>query len=202
MAGNKRLLQMWQHISVHCAMAFNYQTVTLPDYDHIADDSGPYGHSGRAAQSAMPSCVHAVNNEINQRVAQQCVEGNLALESMAAQVGHAAYVLQPLHASLPWRRDIRTRINSQPYQCQTETISLIGLACATISCDGFGDNDFRESFRILPELGFRYIEFNAWYPSAITPAKMVDLKQRCAARGILPACIHGDELRRATAPRN
>ncbi len=67
---------------------------------------------------------------------------------------------------------------------------LIGLACATISCDGFGDNDFRESFRILPQIGFRYIEFNAWYPSAITPAKMVDLKQRCAAAGLLPACIH------------
>jgi sugar phosphate isomerase/epimerase len=68
---------------------------------------------------------------------------------------------------------------------------MIGLACATISCDGFDDNDFRESFRIMPDVGFRYIEFNAWYPSAITPAKMRDLKQRCADRKILPACMHG-----------
>jgi sugar phosphate isomerase/epimerase len=68
---------------------------------------------------------------------------------------------------------------------------MIGLACATISCDGFEDNDFRESFRIMPEVGYRYIEFNAWYPSAVTPAKMRELKQRCAERNILPACIHG-----------
>lgn len=68
---------------------------------------------------------------------------------------------------------------------------MIGLACATISCDGFDDNDFRASFRIMPEVGFRYIEFNAWYPSAVTPAKMRDLKQRCAQHGMLPACLHG-----------
>jgi sugar phosphate isomerase/epimerase len=68
---------------------------------------------------------------------------------------------------------------------------MIGLACATISCDGFEDNDFRESFRIMPEVGFNYIELNAWYPSSITPQKMRDLKQRCADRQILPACIHG-----------
>ncbi len=68
---------------------------------------------------------------------------------------------------------------------------MIGLACATISCDGFDDKDFRASFRIMPDLGYRYIEFNAWYPSAITPAKMYDLKERCAERSIWPACIHG-----------
>jgi sugar phosphate isomerase/epimerase len=68
---------------------------------------------------------------------------------------------------------------------------MIGLACATISCDGFDDNDFRNSFRIMPDVGFKYIEFNAWYPSDITPAKMRDLKARCAVRNIRPACIHG-----------
>jgi hypothetical protein len=39
--------------------------------------------------------------------------------------------------------------------------TMIGLACATISCDGFDDNDFRNSFRIMPDVGFKYIEFNA-----------------------------------------
>ena len=76
---------------------------------------------------------------------------------------------------------------------------MIGLACATISCDGFGDNDFRESFRIMPEVGYRFIEFNAWYPSAVTPAKMIDLKQRCDAHSILPACIHGTGFGAANA---
>ena len=68
---------------------------------------------------------------------------------------------------------------------------MIGLACATISCDGFDDNDFRNSFQIMPAVGFRYIEFNAWYPADITPSKMRELKQRCAAHNLLPACLHG-----------
>ncbi|QPC83727.1 sugar phosphate isomerase/epimerase [Phototrophicus methaneseepsis] len=68
---------------------------------------------------------------------------------------------------------------------------MIGLACATLSCDGFGDTDFVESFRMLPEIGFKYVEFNCWYPSTITPAKMEDLKQRCAETGLIPASIHG-----------
>lgn len=68
---------------------------------------------------------------------------------------------------------------------------MIGLACATISCDGFEDNDFRNSFLQMPAAGYRYIEFNAWYPSAITLAKMRELKQRCAAHGLTPACLHG-----------
>lgn len=68
---------------------------------------------------------------------------------------------------------------------------MIGLACATISCDGFDDNDFQESFRIMPEVGFKFIEFNAWYPRDITPANIRNLKERCARHHLQPACIHG-----------
>lgn len=68
---------------------------------------------------------------------------------------------------------------------------MIGLACATISCDGFDDNDFQHSFRIMPVVGFKYIEFNAWYPSDITPAKIRELKERCQQYNLMPACIHG-----------
>lgn len=71
---------------------------------------------------------------------------------------------------------------------------MIGLACATLSCDGFGDTDFVESFRMLPDIGFQYVEFNCWYPRSITPAKMRDLKQRCEARGLIPASIHGSSF--------
>jgi sugar phosphate isomerase/epimerase len=68
---------------------------------------------------------------------------------------------------------------------------MIGLACATISCDGFDDNDFQHSFRIMPEVGFKFIEFNAWYPRGITPAKIRELKERCVRHNLQPACIHG-----------
>ena len=68
---------------------------------------------------------------------------------------------------------------------------MIGLACATLSCDGFGDNDFVESFRIIPRVGFRFVEFNCWYPRTMTLAKMRDLGQRCHATGLVPIAIHG-----------
>ncbi len=66
-------------------MAFNYQTVTIADYDHtlaIRDHTAILD----ALRSRDPANVHAVNNEINNRVAQQCIEGNLALEKSAAQL--------------------------------------------------------------------------------------------------------------------
>lgn len=79
LSGNSRLLRMWQHISVQCAMAFNYQTITIPDYDHtlaITDHTAILD----ALRSRDPEKVHSVNNEINGRVAAQCIEGNRALE--------------------------------------------------------------------------------------------------------------------------
>jgi sugar phosphate isomerase/epimerase len=71
---------------------------------------------------------------------------------------------------------------------------VIKLACATLSCDGFGDTDFVESFRLLPQIGFEYVEFNCWYPRTITPTKMRDLKERCHATGLMPASIHGNNF--------
>ena len=68
---------------------------------------------------------------------------------------------------------------------------MIGLSCATISCDGFGDNDFIKSFEMMPKAGFRYIEFNCWYPSTLTTYKMDDLRERCENHSVLPSSIHG-----------
>ncbi len=71
---------------------------------------------------------------------------------------------------------------------------MIKLACATLSCDGFGDTDFVESFRLLPKIGFQYVEFNCWYPRTITPTKMRELARRCAESGLIPASIHGNNF--------
>ena len=80
LAGNKRLLRMWLNIAVQCSMVFHYHTVTMPDYDHW---QGVRDHTAilNALRSRDPVAVHAVNNEINQRVAGQCIEGFLAAES-------------------------------------------------------------------------------------------------------------------------
>jgi len=71
---------------------------------------------------------------------------------------------------------------------------MIGLACATLSCDGFGDTDFVESFRLMPQIGFKYVEFNCWYPRTLTPAKIRDLKARCTSNGLIPISIHGSNF--------
>jgi len=79
LSGNRRLLQMWENIAIQCSMAFNYHTVTIPDYDHW---QGVRDHTAilNALRSRDRAAVHAVNDEINRRVAAQCIEGFLAVE--------------------------------------------------------------------------------------------------------------------------
>ena len=67
---------------------------------------------------------------------------------------------------------------------------MIGLACATISVDGFGDVDFAKTFQVMPQIGFKYVELNCWYARNFTPAKMRDLKARGEAAGLIPMAIH------------
>jgi DNA-binding GntR family transcriptional regulator len=79
LSGNSRLLEMWRNIYIQCAMAFNYHTVTMPDYDHM---QGVRDHTAilNALRSGDVVNVYAVNNEINTRVARQCIEGLLAVD--------------------------------------------------------------------------------------------------------------------------
>lgn len=71
---------------------------------------------------------------------------------------------------------------------------MIYLSCASLSCDGFGDNDFVKTFELLPTIGYKYVEFNCWHPSTLTPQKMVDLRNRCKRSGLLPSSIHGNSF--------
>ena len=68
---------------------------------------------------------------------------------------------------------------------------MIGLACSTVSCDGFDDNQFARSLQIVPQVGFRYIEFNCWHPGDITPERIRQLKARSALAGITPIAVYG-----------
>lgn len=74
MAGNRRLLHLWQNIAVQCSIVFHYHTVTLPDYDHwlAVVDHTAIVNALRSGESAK---VRAVNDEINRRVAAQCIAG-------------------------------------------------------------------------------------------------------------------------------
>lgn len=68
---------------------------------------------------------------------------------------------------------------------------MIGLACSTVSCDGFDDNQFARSLQIVPQVGFRFIEFNCWHPGDITPERIRQLKTQCAQVGLTPVSVYG-----------
>jgi len=68
---------------------------------------------------------------------------------------------------------------------------MIGLACSTLSCDGFGYSAFANSFVVLPQIGFRYVEFNCWHPPDLTPASIRHTAQRCRETGLTPVAVYG-----------
>jgi sugar phosphate isomerase/epimerase len=71
---------------------------------------------------------------------------------------------------------------------------VIGLACSTLSCDGFGDNKFVQSLRKLPAIGYRYIELNCWQPSDLTPNNIRNMKRRCKEAGLEPIAVYGSSF--------
>jgi len=66
---------------------------------------------------------------------------------------------------------------------------MINLSCATLSVEGFGDTNFDKTFVQMPEIGYKYVEFNLWYPSMLSPAALKLLKDRCAAASLKASSI-------------
>jgi sugar phosphate isomerase/epimerase len=60
-----------------------------------------------------------------------------------------------------------------------------------ICTDGFGNRRHEPAFRVIPELGFRNVEFNLWYADTITPAYIRSLRERCARTGLRPISLQG-----------
>lgn len=67
---------------------------------------------------------------------------------------------------------------------------MIKLSCATLSFDGFGDEDFVKTFRDCPRAGYEHLEFNCWYPHTLMPAQMENLRERCRAIDVSPGSLH------------
>ncbi|TVR52464.1 MAG: sugar phosphate isomerase/epimerase [Spirochaetaceae bacterium] len=67
---------------------------------------------------------------------------------------------------------------------------MIRLSCASLSFDGFGDENYIKTFANVREAGYRHLEFNCWYPRTLTPAKTRDLVERCKTAGVSPGSIH------------
>lgn len=64
------------------------------------------------------------------------------------------------------------------------------LSAASLSFDGFDDINYAKTFALAPKAGYRWIEFNCWYPNTLTEAKIDDIKIRCKMTGLSPSSIH------------
>ncbi|WPP52650.1 sugar phosphate isomerase/epimerase family protein [Catalinimonas niigatensis] len=67
----------------------------------------------------------------------------------------------------------------------------VQLAIATICLDGFGDENFEPSFKIIPQTGIKNVEFNVWYPRNITPSGIESIQERCYENGLKPISLQG-----------
>ena len=72
-----------------------------------------------------------------------------------------------------------------------QTGRKVELAIATITCDGFGDEDFKYAFEIIPQLPFKNVEFNCWYARNLTPKGIQRIKERSQQHGLTPICVQG-----------
>lgn len=71
------------------------------------------------------------------------------------------------------------------------TSKKVELAIATITMDGFGDENFEKAFEILPQLPFKNVEFNCWYARTLTPAGIRSIRERCEQHDLKPICVQG-----------
>ena len=76
----------------------------------------------------------------------------------------------------------------------------VQLAIATICCDGFGNENFEPSFRIIPTIGMKNVEFNCWYPNTVTPAGLDSIAERCVKHGLKPISVQGNAFGNGKAP--
>lgn len=103
----------------------------------------------------------------------QCAAGSLG-------TGMLASTLLPFRNARAARREARTT-----------SLDGIQLAIATICTDGFGNQHHEPAMEFIPQLGFKNVELNLWYPDQITPSYIGNLKQRCKDSGIIPISLQG-----------
>jgi sugar phosphate isomerase/epimerase len=71
---------------------------------------------------------------------------------------------------------------------------FVDLAVATICADGFSNQHHKPAFEILPQAGWRNVEFNLWYADQLVPQYLDGLVERCEKSGLTPICVQGTAL--------
>ena len=67
---------------------------------------------------------------------------------------------------------------------------MLKMAVSSLSFDGFGDNDFMQTFAFAKEAGYQNVEFNCWYPQLLTSENIKKLKRRCEEADLRPISLH------------
>ena len=67
---------------------------------------------------------------------------------------------------------------------------MLKMAVSSLTFDGFGDNDFTQTFALARKVGYQRVEFNCWYPQLLTPSRIRELKKRCEEAGLIPISLH------------
>lgn len=70
----------------------------------------------------------------------------------------------------------------------------VELAIATITMDGFGDENFEPAFEMLPQLPFKNVEFNCWYARNLTLEGIKSIKERSKKINVIPVCVQGSSF--------
>ena len=93
-------------------------------------------------------------------------------------------------AALPFAPGLSAQ-STAASRATTPESPFVDLAVATICTDGFGNKGHEPAFRLIPQIGFRNVEFNVWYPDTITPSYLASIKSRCEATGLRPISLQG-----------
>jgi sugar phosphate isomerase/epimerase len=93
-------------------------------------------------------------------------------------------------AALPFAPAFAAQPSTSPRTMASEK-PFVDLAIATICTDGFGNQGHEPAFRLLPQTGFRNVEFNLWYPNTLTPSYLATIASRCEATGLHPISLQG-----------
>lgn len=83
------------------------------------------------------------------------------------------------------------RLPRNDIACAQQASKKVELAIATICTDGFNNRSHVPAFQVIPDLGFKNVEFNLWYPNTIMPRYIKSIKLRCETSGLNPVSLQG-----------
>ncbi len=67
---------------------------------------------------------------------------------------------------------------------------MIRLAVSSLTFEGFENTRFENLFENAANVGYRYVEFNCWYPEMLLPENIKRIRRRCEESGLIPAALH------------